>query len=291
MYKTLSQYNKREHHFCSNKCQSLKKRELAFEHRKCEICGSDIFVSKNSSQRFCSSKCQNIWQLGNTGLNNKRFRGGYVKCESCGKEFLVGKYVLESNRKHFCSTDCRRRWYSDVWSQSDVWRNESRIRAVSILSNNPVVTQTRPQIITNNLLSELSITFRNEEPFVYFSIDNYLPDFNLAIEVMGDYWHSSPLKYPEKINDRQSHIISRDKAKHTYIKNCFGFEILYLWESDLLNRPDVCYKLIEKYIQSGGELDNYHSFNYWIDDGMIKINSKIIYPHQDRDLKNRMLMS
>lgn len=240
-----------------------------------------MFISKKSRKRFCSSKCQNIWQQGNTGLNNKRFRGNYVKCESCGKEFLVGKYVFESGRKHFCSSDCRRNWYSNVWSQSDEWKNASRIRAVNILNNNPVITQTRPQIIANDLLAELNVIYRNEEPFVYFSVDNYLPDFNLAIEVMGDYWHSSPLKYPDIVNDRQRHIISRDKAKHTYIKNYFGFEILYLWEGDLINRPDVCHSLIEKYISSGGKLENYHSFNYSIDDGVIKLNSEIIHSHQD----------
>lgn len=283
IYKTLSQYNKRKHHFCSNKCQSLLKREQTFEYRKCEICGSTFYVSKKSTQRFCSTQCQSKWQRGNFGFKNPKFQGGYLKCDSCGKRYLVGKSVLENGKHHFCSAQCRRDWYSAVWSQSEEWKEESRKRAVRILNNNPVSTQTKPQVAVNKILDNLSILYRNEEPFVYYSIDNYLTEYSLAIEVMGDYWHSSPLKYPEKLNKKQEHIISRDKAKHTYIKKHHGIEILYLWESDIISRPSLCAALIKLYIANDGCLENYHSFNYRVDNrGTLILNSDIVYPHQEK---------
>lgn len=284
VYKTLSQYNKREHHFCSNKCQSLLKRIQVFEYRKCEICGTEFYVSNKSTQRFCSNQCQNKWQLENVGFRNPKFQGGYVQCENCGKRYLVGKYKIENGKHHFCSTECRQEWFSNIWSQSDEWKEESRKRAVRILNNNAVSTQTKPQIAVNNMLDNLFIEYRNEEPFVYYSIDNYLPEYRLAIEVMGDYWHSSPLKYSEKINDKQKHIISRDKAKHTYIKNHHGIEILYLWESDILKHPNLCATLIRHYIANNGCLDNYHSFNYHIDDGNLTLNTDIIHPYQEKQI-------
>lgn len=285
VYKTLSQYNKRQHHFCSNKCQSLLKRQQTFEYRNCEICGKTFYVSKKSSQRFCSCDCQHEWQLGNTGFNNPRFQGGNIKCDYCGKEYTVGKYVLEKSGRHFCSTQCRQQWYSSVWSKSDDWREESRKRAVCILNNNTPTTQTKPQVALNNLLDEMNIHYRNEESFIYYSIDNYLPDYNLAIEVMGDYWHSLPLKYSDvdSVNDKQKHIISRDKAKRTYLKEYYGISILYIWESDILKRRDVCSKLVEKYI-SGVNLPNYHSFNYSIDNGELIMNEDIICAYQDRPI-------
>lgn len=285
VYKTLSQYKKRKQHFCSNKCQSLLKREITFEHRPCEVCGDDMYISKKSTKRFCSIECQHTWQLGNTGFNNRRFQGGYVKCESCGKEFLVGKSVLDSDRKHFCSASCRRTWYSTVWSQSDDWRLESRKRAINILTNNPATTQTKPQIAVNGMLDDMGIAYRNEEPYTYYAIDNYLPDFDLAVEVMGDYWHSSPLKYPNSVNDKQRHVISRDKAKHTYLKNFYDIEILYLWESDVLKRPEVCIELIRHYIECGGNLQNYHSFNYSIVDDRLELNDVIVRPYQERRIE------
>lgn len=121
-----------------------------------------------------------------------------MQCENCGERYLVGKTILENGRHHFCSKQCRQYWYSNAWSQSDEWKEESRRRAVSLLNNNIASTQTKPQVVVNNILDNLSIAYRNEEPFVYYSIDNYLTEYELAIEVMGDYWHSSPLKYPKK---------------------------------------------------------------------------------------------
>lgn len=280
VYKTLSQLNKREHHFCSNKCQSLLKREQTFEHRACEICGEDFYVSKKSTQRFCSAKCQNQWQCRNTGFQNKRFKGGLLKCKFCGKEFLVGQYRYDDNKEHFCSIQCRQDWYSRVWSQSDEWKETSRRRAVNILNNNPVTTKTKPQIKINEILDNLQIKYINEYPVIYYSIDNYLPDYNLAIEVMGDYWHSSPLKYVDKINDRQKHIVTRDKAKHTFIYQQYGIEILYLWENDIMKNESVCTALIQKYINQNGVLDNYHSFNYFMGNNQLQLKDELIIPRQ-----------
>lgn len=239
-----------------------------------------MYVSKRSTQRFCSNKCQHEWQQENTQFKNKRFQGGHILCELCGKEFVVGKYVFGNNRHHFCSLECRKKWYANVYSKSPEWRDESRKRAVKLLTQNPVVTQTKPQRIVNSILEGMGVEFRNEEPFVYYSVDNYLLESNLIIEVMGDYWHTSPIKYHECTNDRQRHIVSRDKAKHTYIKEYYGIEILYLWESDINNRPEVCTALIEQYILSCGNLTNYHSFNYSLCDGKLAINNCLIVPHQ-----------
>ena len=284
VYKTLSQFNKREHHFCSNKCQSLLRRELTFEYRNCEVCGETFYVSKKSTQRFCSTECQHRWQLGNTGFKNPKFQGGVVVCTNCGKEFLLGKYKL-NNKRHFCSNQCRQDWYANVWSQSVEWKDESRKRAARTLSKNTITTQTKPQLVVNSILEKMDINYRNEEPFVYYSIDNYIPEHNLAIEVMGDYWHSSPLRYSDKINDKQRHIISRDKAKHTYIKKYYNIEILYLWESDIIKRPNLCSSLIELYINNSGVLTNYHSFNYNLDsNGQLTLNDKIIYPFQEQKI-------
>lgn len=283
VYKTLSQYNKRTHHYCSNKCQAMHKQTFTHEHRRCEVCGSDMYLSKKSTQRFCSYACQNEWQKSNTGFKNKKFQGKLVTCESCGAEFLVGKTIADSSRHHFCSVDCRQSWYSTVWSQTNEWKQESRERAAKLLSDNKVITMTKPQVIVNQLLDVLEIKYENEKSFKFYSADNYLCDYGLIIEVMGDYWHTSPLRYPIIKNDKQSFIISRDKAKRTYIYNNYGISILYLWEGDIMTRPDLCKELIRCYVSCGGVLNNYNSFNYSLVEGRLKINDDIIYSHQERD--------
>lgn len=282
IYRTHYQYQKRNHHFCNNQCRASWQVQQSADIRKCEICSSTFVAKRSSPQRFCSAQCQSKWQRGNTGFDNPRFEGAEVACGWCGKMHLVGKYKLQAVERHFCSTDCRQQWYASVWSQSDEWRDVSRRRAVRSLQNNPAITDTKPQRIVNSLLEEMNIAYRNEESFEYYSIDNYLIESGLAIEVMGDYWHASPMKNKTRLSDAQRRAISRDKAKHTYLSNHYHIEILYLWESDILRRKELCIALVREYIDNNGRMPNYHSFNYDIPDGEhLRLKNDIVTPLQE----------
>lgn len=99
---------------------------------------------------------------------------------------------------------------------------------------------------------------------------------------MGDFWHCHPLKYTkDNMRDIQRKRIPKDKAKHTYLKNNYNIEILYLWEDDIYNNLDVCIALIDKYINNNGILENYHSFNYRLKNNDLILNDNIIIPYQD----------
>ena len=282
IYQTKTQYNRAKHHFCSNRCQKDFQHIILFEDRKCEICGKLFHVSKKSHQRFCSIKCQGKWQSTQTGTLNPRSKKIEAYCDTCGKKIYIIPYNKKRFEYHFCSNKCRRSWYSTVFSQDEEWKDISRKRAVNILNSKQIDTNTKPQIIINNLLDSMCIKYRNEENFIYYSIDNYLFEYNLVIEVMGDFWHCNPQKYSiDKIREIQKKRIPKDKAKHTFIRNKYGIEILYLWESDIYNNIFLCGKLIKNYINNNGVLKNYHSFNYHIIDNEIQINDSIIIPYQD----------
>lgn len=282
VYKTKSQYNKAKHHFCSTKCQKEFEHKEKYENRKCEICGELFHVSKKSEQRFCSVKCQNIWQTNQIGILNPRFARKEIECEYCGKMYYVRNYKLKSSEHKFCSNECRRAWYSQVFSQDENWKEESKKRAVRILENRQLDTNTKPQQIINDMLCDMNVSYINEKGFKYYAVDNYLDNHNLIIEVMGDFWHCNPLKYDKNnIRDIQRKRIPKDKAKHTYFKNNYGIEILYLWEDDIYNNLDVCKLLINKYIDNDGVLENYHSFNYKLENNNLVLNDNIITPYQD----------
>ena len=190
---------------------------------------------------------------------------------------------LASKQHMFCSAECRQAWYANVWSQSDEWREASRRRGVRLLSRGDVDRQTKPQVMVNGLLDRLHITYINEYDCKYFAIDNYLPQYNLMIEVMGDFWHSSPIRYrADQLRDVQRKIIAKDKRKHTYIERSHGVQILYLWESDIYHRIDLCRAMIEQYIQREGVLPNYHSFNYDYCDGHLLLHTEVIQAYFER---------
>lgn len=281
-YQTKTQYNRAMHHFCSNKCQKEFQRIDLFEDRKCEVCGKEFNVSKKSKQRFCSNKCQNEWQKTNVGILNTKYTSEEIECECCGKKYYQKQYKIKKHQHNFCSNECRRYWYSNVFSKDETWIEESRKRAVKILEERNIDTNTKPQKIINDLLNNMNVYYINEKSFDYYAVDNFLYNNNLIIEVMGDFWHCNPLKY-SSFENYDIHIkrISRDKAKHTYLKKFYGIEILYLWEDDIYNRLDVCKKLIDKYIIRNGILDNYHSFNYHLENDNLILNENIVIPYQD----------
>ena len=281
VYKPPYQYKTKTNHFCSLECSGKFVSAQKHEYRKCEVCGKEMYVLKTSKYRFCSPKCQSIWQRGNTGIKNPKFEGVVSKCETCGKEISIGKSDLRLYKHHFCSNECRVEWYNNICSQTEEWRNISRERASKQQSTNPRTT--KPQLIMNDILDSLGIKYCNEKNVKYYSIDNYLTEYDLAIEVMGDYWHTSPLKYDAPINDIQKRIVSKDKTKRDYVKKYYGINILYVWESDLYKREELCKALIALYIEKLGVLENYHSFNYSIVNGDIKLNEELVLPHQDRN--------
>lgn len=280
VYQTKTQYSRAKHHFCSTQCQQKFRHLQTHEIRTCEVCGKEFEAKKKVPQRFCSISCQHEWQKSKVGIDNVRFQGEVRKCDWCDKEIVVGKSNLDRFSYHFCSSKCRQLWYSAVYSQTDEWKDISRKRATRILSEYKFDTNTKPQVIINNLLDEMNIKYINEYNMKYYAMDNYLQDYNLSIEVMGDYWHTNPLIYKDSpINEMQQKRVTADKRKHTYVYNYYNHEILYLWESDIYNNLNMCKMLIQLYIKMNGILENYNSFNYHIFNDMLALNSEIIYPY------------
>jgi len=263
----------------------------------CAFCNKLIEreIKKETKNSFCNKKCYYEWLKTNAppfpstkGELNAKYRHDInhtMDCEWCKEPFTRGAYQITHGAR-FCSIKCKREWYAQVWSQTEEWKQNRREWAVDLMGNTFTGNlMTSPQIIVNNILSNLKINFINEKGYKNVSVDNYLFDYNLIIEVMGTYWHCDHRKYKTIPYDRQVTRIKMDKIKHSYIKNIENIDILYLWEKDLSENYDVCYKLIEEYIYKNGKLNNYHSFNYNI------INNKLTQveyniPYMEWDIEN-----
>lgn len=267
--------------YCCIECEKEFKHNLYYEIRKCEICDNEYECRKSSTQRFCNIECQGKWQSTQLRELNPRFRSKKIKCEWCGNSHYKKMYKIENGQHCFCSNKCRQEWHKNIWSQVDENKNAQREVAINMLENGQFShTETGCQIIVNSMLDDLSVEFINEKNIDnYYTVDNYLTEYNLIIEVMGTYWHTDPRKYKEINYKTQLNRISKDKAKHTHIKNKYNIDILYLWENDILNNSKMCEKLIIDYINNKGILDNYHSFNY-------EKENKSLKPYQEWDIKD-----
>jgi hypothetical protein len=137
---------------------------------------------------------------------------------------------------------------------------------------------TTPHLKIMKILDSINVFYEIEKPVKRYSIDIYLPYFDLYIEIMGGYFHCDRRIYDGPTNDTQYDGIKKDRKKQDYfLKN--EINILYLWEYDISKNINMCESLILKFIEDCGILDNYHSMNYKIQNDLLKLNNDILIPY------------
>ena len=275
-YKKPSEIKQQENLYCCTECEFEHRKKVHREERTCEICGKTFVVGKRSKQRFCSPECKHEWQTQRVGEKSSHFIPSYSKCDYCGKMFHISLYNQKTYAHHFCSLTCRQKWYSEVFSQDDNWKEKSRIKMLETLTSGKIsLTNSLPQRLVDEMLTETNVPFEREKTIDFYSVDNFLLGYNLIIEVQGDYWHYNPTTFTTPPTKMQIKNRGRDKAKHNFIKHKYGIEILYLWEYDIVHNKELCVELIKKYIINQGNLENYHSFNYNIIENQLCIKDNI----------------
>ena len=80
-----------------SKCKECCKIHISI----CTVCNKE-FRSEKKNQKFCSSKCQGIY-------NQKRIK---VKCDYCGKEYDTTNSLYKGKEHHYCSEKCRNKGHS-----------------------------------------------------------------------------------------------------------------------------------------------------------------------------------
>lgn len=274
---------------------------------KCANCSNEVCVVpsvfKKNENIFCGRECYHAYRAAHLpkGEDSPFYNRIETKCANCGNPIKVIPFSYnatnaDNEHNNFCSHKCywefRSKHYvgekSNFYNYSPTERQiQKTVEMVLTRKKDDNRLNSGIQLKVNTFLDDLKIGFEREHIINYYSIDNYLIDSGLMIEVMGDYWHSNPTRYNENkymLNQTQLKDIRKDKAKHTYIQKYHNVEILYLWETDINKNPELCIKLIQKYLSNNGVLDNYHSFNWHLDGENIKLNSSIIIPYQDKSV-------
>lgn len=85
---------------------------------KCETCGKTKFVKPSQIKRnkagfFCGKECRAIWDSKRMkGDGNHNYSKQKVNCSQCGKEKLVKKSRVESQKYFYCNKECEGLWLS-----------------------------------------------------------------------------------------------------------------------------------------------------------------------------------
>ena len=235
-----------------------------------------------SKHHFCSNECKNISNtIYNSGENHNNYRHDITKdertkqCDWCGKSFEVATNKINKKQSFFCCRECQALWQSNIYTKipkvKERLRNQGNL-SVGLSSK----TNSHCQRMIDDLLNKMNIKYEREKLFKYYSVDVYLSDSNLVIEVMGDYFHTNPIKNKIIKDEKRYETIFQDKSRRTYLKRYKNIDILYLWEYDIEHNISLCEGLISQYINNDGDIPNYHSFNYTIHNNKVILNSEII---------------
>jgi hypothetical protein len=259
----------------------------------CNFCNKqlerNVYDYKNKDKYFCNSKCMHDWQAINwKGNKSANYTSSELHCDWCNKLFTKPQNAIKRSKKHFCCLDCKNNYHNNVFFKSDEWTEMNRRFALEKLSNGTFKTDNKLQQKINSLLDKNNIEYKNEVTFDKWSVDNYLINNNLVVEVNGDYWHCNKLNYSCIQYEAQLNRIRCDIVKQKYLLTNHNIHILYLWESDIDNNFDLCQSLLMEYIRTNGNLQNYHSFNYSMINDQLLLNKNLIVPYMDLS-KNDLL--
>lgn len=195
----------------------------------------DRVKSNKTKEFFCTKECYykhpGKFPSGNPRKNGKKFECGN---EGCGNTFYRPGHRVKGNRNlHYCSISC----YHQHKRTPD-YDN---------------ILRTKPELKFESLLRDWKVYYRIEHRVHWKSdrykfYDFYLPDYNLLVEVDGEYHHGKGKKVSEmnelqwdcNRNDRLKNLLSRER----------GYELVRVWGDeidsltsfeDLLNKRKVWY--------------------------------------------------
>jgi len=77
--------------------------------------------------------------------------------------------------------------------------------------------------------------------------DFYLPDYNILIEVDGDFWHCNPNKFPQPTCKTQEINLENDKEKNQWA-NENGYKLIRFWEDDINNNIKEVKRTLMEYL-------------------------------------------
>lgn len=231
----VTKYENNRRTYCSLDCLAKSKSLEGNTYYNCDLCGkkSSKVNSKMTEKNFCSKECSTKWD----SIYSKR--RVFKKCLTCKKPFEV--LLSRKDTAKTCSRECHNKYLSVSSSEGG---HLHEVMMKNILKGTSVLQKydTLPERIVREELEKLNIKYEEQkEMYNKFIVDFYLPEYNIVLEVFGDYWHSNPQVYGygeglKEPNENQLKQIKKDKSRKGYLEKC-GHKFVSLWEKDIYENP------------------------------------------------------
>jgi len=213
----------------------------------CFSCGKNGGWTKENKEKRCGKGNPSF------GKTPKHKNKTKENCETCrkisknNKGKPKSKEHIEKSRQtrlsRYKSGEIKRFYGKDHWNYGRVVSEETKNKIRDATIKNLKLgkfkeTNTKPHREFRNILIDMNIKYEEEKRVSYWLVDFYLIDYNIYIEVDGDYWHCNPKIYPNgPKNEIQQKRINNDLKKDKYF-NGFGLKLIRFWEFDIYNNVE-----------------------------------------------------
>lgn len=240
---------------------------------KCGICGKQVGINKSLSnfawREYACGRNEGVkkWSKeakikrcgsGNPMYQKKPWNYGLTQEDS---ESI--RRMVEKSKSRIVSEETRRK-ISQAWKDgrikpghtmphSEETKEKIRQKTLAQIKRGCFShLKSKPHIAVSLIMDELKVKYREEEVVEYFSFDFYLVDYDIYVEVDGDYFHVNPKMYPNGPQTKTQKINSyRDYKKNKFVKE--RKMVLYrFWEDDIINNREAVKEKIRKIINESG---------------------------------------
>ena len=219
------------------------------------IRGAKIYWRKYACGRFPGQQeWSRLAKESRKGINNPMFgkkpwnKGLSAECNESIRRMADnnrGKKATEEQRKHMSESAKKRKIHGHTGHKHSpetiamLRENTARLHAKGRYNH----TNTLPFREMCSILDNMGILYESEKIVEYYSYDIYLPEYDVYIEVDGDFFHVNPLFYPDgpicKVQRRNKY---NDRKKDEFsVQN--NLKVFRFWENDIKNNKE---KVIER---------------------------------------------
>ena len=231
-YKNKVSYNRaiKSNNSCKKCCQLYK---IVSEETKKKMSLNHADVSGSNNPMF-----------GKSALAGKKW-SDFRDTESINKSLELLKQGLFKNNKHTRKSKDRisqkvsgsnNPMFGKKHTKDTI--NKIRNNTLKMIQDGKINIISSIEYTIKDLLDKYQINYVHQYVYGFWSFDFYLTDYNLFIEVDGDYWHANPIFYTNrKLNETQRKNLANVARKNKYIKNR-NKKLIRLWEYDIINNID-----------------------------------------------------
>ena len=271
---------------CSETCQTVhrkNRRKVSDDNvtviRACKFCGEPFKAKRYKSKAFCDRSCASKYYIQDGTYDKWRLRtnerqGFYGSCKMCQQPiYLEPRFKTMESLVKLCGIECEKSYFASLFSGDQNPMHGKRLteqqkdKQKSTLFERYGVTNayflakrstvSKPQReLYNSLCETYACKLEVLLPFhtVRYFADIFIPELNVIVEFMGNYWHCNPTMYEENYWHKKKGLCAKeiweaDKTRKEMLET-FGYNVFPVWESDYTKGKDQVITLLKEKIDA-----------------------------------------